>query len=110
MDKKKVKIGFVGELGGIERAEKVERRRVNVVLDEDIHRESVKLADSLRLDFSAFVNLMLEAALSAEEQDEMVGSMYATHLRRRGFIVTKDHDELERLKKKRQLEFEQAKR
>lgn len=94
MDKKKMKIGFAGDLGGIERAEKVERRRVNVVLDEDIHKESVKLAESLRMDFSALVNLMLEAALSAEEQDNMVGSMYATILRRRGFIVTKDPTQL----------------
>jgi hypothetical protein len=94
MEKKKINIGFTGDLGGIERAEKVERRRVNVVLDEDIHVEAVKLAESLRMDFSAFVNLMLEATLSAEERDHMVASMYATILRRQGFIVTKDHSKL----------------
>jgi len=94
MEKKKMNIGFTGDLGGIERAEKVERRRVNIVLDEDIHIEAVKLAESLRMDFSALVNLMLEAALSAEERDNMVASMYATILRRRGFIVTKDSAEL----------------
>jgi hypothetical protein len=94
MEKKTVNIDFAGDLGGIERAEKMERKRVNIVLDEDIHGEGIKLAESLRMDFSALVNLMLEAALSAEERDNMVASMYATILRRRGFIVTKNSGEL----------------
>ena len=94
MEKKEMNIRVAPNLEGIERARKAERRRVNVVLDEDIHEEGVKLAESLRLDFSALVNLMLEAALSAEERDNMVSSMYATILRRNGFIVTKNPDKL----------------
>jgi hypothetical protein len=82
------------ELNGVERDEKVARKRVNVVLDEDIHEEGIKLAESLRMDFSALVNVMLETALSAEERDTMVTSMYATILRRHGLIVTKDHSKV----------------
>ena len=94
MEKKKVNVGFEDSLEDDWRADKVERKRINVVLDEDIHRESVKLAARHRLDFSAFVNLMLEAALSAEEQHLMIGSMYATILRMRGYNVCKDPNSL----------------
>jgi hypothetical protein len=105
MEKKRtMNIDYKGDLAGVERAEKVERRRVNVVLDEDIHIEGVKLAESLRMDFSALVNVMLEAALSAEERDHMVTSMYLTILRRGGFIVTKDPRDL----KGEKLQREQA--
>lgn len=93
MEKKKINIAVGGGMReDIMRAEKAERKRVNVVLDEGIHKESVKLAERLRLDFSTFVNLMLEAALSGEEQDQMVASMYATVLRRRGYTVVKGTD------------------
>jgi hypothetical protein len=94
MKKKKLNISFEKFPTDIVRDQEVLRKRVNVVLDEDIHKESIKLAEFYGFDFSSFVNLMLEAALSAEEQDHMISSMFASMLRRRGFMVTKDSPEV----------------
>jgi hypothetical protein len=69
------------------------KKRVNIVLDEAIHRESVTLAKSFGYDFSSFVNLMLETLLypyEIEGQEALLTEMFAKELRSRGFIVTKD--------------------
>lgn len=70
----------------------MKKKRVNIVLNEDIHRESVKLAKSFGYDFSSFVNLMLETLLYPEKiegQEELLTEMFAKELRGRGFIVAK---------------------
>ena len=92
MKKNVVNIRLRDDAVAIARDENVERRRVNIIIDKDIHVQAVKLAEGLRLDFSTLVNLMLEAALSAEEQNNMVESMFATMLRRTGFIVSRNPD------------------
>jgi hypothetical protein len=69
------------------------RKRVNIVLDEDVHKESVKFAVKAGWDFSEFVNLMLETFLYSEDMEvrkALIKGMFEMEGRKRGFIVTKD--------------------
>jgi antitoxin component of RelBE/YafQ-DinJ toxin-antitoxin module len=69
------------------------KKRVNIVLDEDVHRDAVTLAKSFGYDFSSFVNLMLETVISPEEiegQQELLAEMIVKEIRGRGFNVTKE--------------------
>jgi antitoxin component of RelBE/YafQ-DinJ toxin-antitoxin module len=69
------------------------KKRVNIVLDENVHRYAVTLAKSFGYDFSSFVNLMLETVISPEEiegHQELLAEMIVKEIRGRGFIVSKD--------------------
>lgn len=88
------------------------KKRVNIVLDEDVHRDSVNLAKSFGYDFSSFVNLMLETLLSPEEiegKEQLLTEMFVKELRGRGFIVKKNALQLKGEKWHRDREKKRAK-
>jgi antitoxin component of RelBE/YafQ-DinJ toxin-antitoxin module len=83
----------------------MKKKRVNVILDENIHKESVRLAKSFGYDFSSFVNLMLETLLNPvdiEGQEQLLTEMFVKELTSRGFTVTKGALQLKGKKIQRQ--------
>lgn len=69
------------------------KKRVNIVLNEDVHKEAVIFAARGGWDFSEFVNLMLETFLYSEDKEvfeAMLKGMLATEVRRHGFAIEKD--------------------
>jgi hypothetical protein len=69
------------------------KTRVNIMLDEEIHKDSVKLAKSYGYDFSSFVNLMLDTLLNpvnVEDIQPLMREMIIRELNNRGFFVPSD--------------------
>ena len=69
------------------------RKRVNIVLNEDVHKKGVMYAAKAGWDFSEFVNLMLETFLHSEDKELVLGwlkEMFVMEGRRRGFTISKD--------------------
>ena len=69
------------------------KKKFNLVLDEDVQRESARLAASFGFDWSGFVNLMLKTVLmpeNVEGQESLLTEMFVKELRQRGFVVAKD--------------------
>jgi len=69
------------------------KKRVNIVLDENVHKEGVIVAAKAGWDFSEFVNLMLEFFLYTEDiegRDALLKGMFEMEGRKRGLIVKKD--------------------